>query len=132
AVRVGDVADGAGYLPRTWAKLEIERLMARDAARHKEAIVGLSKAMYVMTPYTSLLVLESEAMYQQFKVDRGRKDHWAMYPAPDKVPVFSEDEDGNRIDPRKLARPTPVQVLETLPQREPASVLDLRERRLVT
>src|SRR5262249_10285907 len=113
-VRVGDVAEGAGYLPRTWAKLEIERLLAEDAVKHKESIVALSKAMYVMTPFTSLLVLENEAMYQQFKVDRGRKDHWAMYPAPDKVPVFYEDEDGNRIDPKKAARPTPKQVLETI------------------
>src|SRR5262249_28440974 len=105
--RVQGVAEGAGYLPRTWAKLEIDRLLAEDAVKHKEAIVALSKAMYVMTPFTSLLVLENEAMYQQFKVDRGRKDHWAMYSAPDKIPVFYEDEDGNRIDPRKAARPTP-------------------------
>src|SRR5262249_24318038 len=61
-----------------------------------------------------LLVLENEAMYQQFKVDRGSKDHWAMYPAPDKIPVFYEDEDGNRIDPKKAARPTPKQILETI------------------
>src|SRR5262249_41077633 len=72
STRVRDVAEGAGYLPRTWAKLEIERLLAEDAVKHKESIVALSKAMYVMTPFTSLLVLENEAMYQQFKVDRGR------------------------------------------------------------
>jgi hypothetical protein len=29
-------------------------------------------------------------MYEQFKVDRGRKDHWAMYDAPAIVPVISE------------------------------------------
>ena len=46
--------------------------------------------MYVMTPFTSLLVLENEEMYQQFKVDRGRKDHWAMYPCPDKIPIIYE------------------------------------------
>ena len=66
-----------GHLPRTWAKLEIERLLAEDALKNREAVVGLSKAMYVMTPFTSLLVLENEDMYQQYKVDRGRKDHWA-------------------------------------------------------
>src|SRR5262245_21899442 len=121
--RVGDVAEGAGYLPRTWAKLEIERLLAEDAVKHKESIVGLSKAMYVMTPFTSLLVLENEAMYQQFKVDRGRKDHWALYPAPDKVPVFYEDEDGNRIDPKKAARPIPTQVIETVLTRKHPDVM---------
>jgi hypothetical protein len=78
---------GAAYLPRTWARLEIDRLLAEDAVKNKDAIIALSKAMYVMTPYTSLLVLENEAMYAQFKVDRGRKDHWAMYPCPAKIPV---------------------------------------------
>ena len=80
----------ADYLPRTWAKLEIDRLLAEDAVKNKDAIIALSKAMYVMTPFTSLLVLENEAMYAQYKVDRGRKDHWAMYPCPPKIPVVSE------------------------------------------
>src|SRR5262249_32363085 len=93
---------------------EIERLLAEDAAKHKQAIIELSKAMYVMSPFTSLLVLESEAMYQQYKVDRGRKDHWAMYDCPEKIDVVAEDEDGNRIDPKKLARPTPKQVMGTI------------------
>jgi hypothetical protein len=81
---------GAGYLPRTWAKLEIDRLLAEDGQKNKEKVVALSKAMYVMTPYTSLLVLENEAMYAQYKVDRGRKDHWALYPCPATIPVVTE------------------------------------------
>jgi ferric-dicitrate binding protein FerR (iron transport regulator)/tetratricopeptide (TPR) repeat protein len=86
-VPVSDVADHAGYLPRTWAKLEIDRLLAEDSNANRKAVTELSKAMYVMTPFTSLLVLESEQMYKDFKVDRGRKDHWAMYPCPEKIPV---------------------------------------------
>src|SRR5262249_14471659 len=86
-VPVSNVAEHAGYLPRTWAKLEIDRLLAEDSSGNRKAITGLSKAMYVMTPYTSLLVLENEQMYKQFNVDRGRKDHWAMYPCPAKIPV---------------------------------------------
>jgi hypothetical protein len=81
---------GADYLPRTWAKLEIERLLVEDRQKNKDRIVALSKAMYVMTPFTSLLVLENEAMYAQFKVDRGRKDHWAMYPCPERIPFVME------------------------------------------
>ena len=46
--------------------------------------------MYVMSPFTSLLVLEDEAMYEQFNVDRGRKDHWALYPAPETIKVVHE------------------------------------------
>jgi len=89
-IPVQAVAEGAGYLPRQWARLEIDRLLAADGAKHKEEIIKLSKAMYVMSPYTSLLVLENDAMYEQYKVDRGRKDHWAMYPAPAEIPVVRE------------------------------------------
>jgi hypothetical protein len=82
----------ADYLPRTWAKLEIDRLLAANPVKHKDAIIALSKAMYVMTPYTSLLVLENEDQYTQYKVDRGRKDHWALYPLPARIPVVVEPD----------------------------------------
>jgi ferric-dicitrate binding protein FerR (iron transport regulator) len=79
-----------GHLPRTWARLEIDRLVELGAVEFKSQIIELSKAMYVMSPFTSLIVLETDAMYEQFKVDRGRKDHWAMYPAPAQIPVVAE------------------------------------------
>jgi Tfp pilus assembly protein PilF len=113
-VDVGEVRDGAGCLPRTWAKLEIERLLLEDPARHKEAIVALSKAMYVMTPFTSLLVLETEDMYTQFKVDRGRKDHWAMYPAPATIKVVHEPLAGSASDARKGGKPSAEAVRKTV------------------
>lgn len=86
-LKVTDVAQHADYIPRSWARLEIDRLLAADAERHKPEIIELSKQMYVMSPYTSLLVLESEDMYAQYKVDRGRKDHWALYGCPESIPV---------------------------------------------
>jgi predicted Zn-dependent protease len=110
----------AAYLPRAWAKLEIDRLLADDAAKHKEAIIALSKAMYVMTPYTSLLVLESENLYTQYKVDRGRKDHWAMYPAPKKIPVVYEP-DPDQPDPKAKAG-------QRLPARQVAKTIVVRDR----
>ncbi len=96
---VRNASTGAGYLPRTWAKLEIDRLLADTTEDQREKIIALSKAMYVITPYTSLLVLEHEDLYTQYKVDRGRKDHWALYPAPAKIPVVVEPEPG-QPDPR--------------------------------
>ena len=80
----------SGHLPRTWARLEIDRLVSLGSVENKAQIIDLSKSMYVMSPFTSLLVLETEAMYEQFKVDRGRKDHWAMYDAPATIPVNAE------------------------------------------
>jgi thioredoxin-like negative regulator of GroEL len=116
-VKVSGVQPNARYLPRTWAKLEIDRLLIEDAVKHKEQIVALSKAMYVMSPFTSLLVLENEEMYVRYKVDRGRKDHWALYPSPAKVPVVYEPLPGMPADARNLAKeqkPNARQVLNTI------------------
>jgi hypothetical protein len=119
-VRVAEVTPGVGHLPRSWAALEIERLLSEDAVKHRAAIVALSKAMYVLTPFTSLLVLENEDQYRQFKIDRGRKDHWAVYPAPDKIEVVYEPLDGELIGPGKPSR---KQVRQTVIQRGQAPIL---------
>ncbi len=116
----------AGQVARAWAKLEIERLLADTTKNHRQEIIDLSKAMYVMSPYTSLLVLENEEMYQRFKVDRGRKDHWAPYPAPAKIPVVYEPEDGQYVDARfapKTEKPHANQILETILLRLPPTLI---------
>ncbi|HUT61467.1 MAG TPA: VIT domain-containing protein, partial [Phycisphaerae bacterium] len=119
--------DDADCLPRIWAKLEIDRLLAAGAEKNKAKIVELSKAMYVMSPFTSLLVLENEQMYKQFKIDRGRKDHWALYPCPEKIPVVHEPlaragaPDAN--SPAKTGKPGVPAVLQTVLVRIPPPVL---------
>jgi tetratricopeptide (TPR) repeat protein len=115
------MAQGAGYLPRSWAKLEIERLLAEDAGKHREHIVELSKAMYVMTPFTSLLVLENEQMYRENKVDRGRKDHWAIYDCPEMIKVVYEPDENSPTGARQPEdqKPTAQQVLQTILVRVP-------------
>ena len=128
-VPVKEVQEKAGYLPRSWAKLEIDRLLAEDAPKHKEGIVELTKAMYVMTPFTSLLVLENDDMYKHFKVDRGRKDHWAMYPAPEKIKVVFEPIEGDAGDPKKGIKPSAKLVSGTVLERPTPFVLRSREER---
>ncbi len=86
---------GAAYLPRLWAKQHINNLLKSDMANQEE-IIALSKAFYVVTPFTSLIVLEDDAMYAQYDVGRGRKDHWAMYDAPQTIEVIKEPVDWNR------------------------------------
>lgn len=120
---LGEVTQFAGYLPRTWGRLEIDRLVADGAAKNKDRIVDLSKKLYVMSPFTSLLVLETPEMYERYKVDRGRKDHWAAYECPEKIPVYYEPVEGPPVawksteakpvttTPTKL---TKEQVLETV------------------
>src|SRR5262249_15723779 len=113
----GDGKEG-GYLPRTWARQEIDRLLALDAKKHQKKIVELSMQMYVMSPFTSLLVLEDDQMHKRFKIDFGRKDHWALYDYPKKIKVVYEplpDEPGGlrRGTKRRpgAGKPTADQVL---------------------
>jgi len=123
--RVQDIRGGAGYLPRIWARMEIDRLLAEDAKTHRDRIVELSKAMYVMSPFTSLLVLENEQMYEQYKVDRGRKDHWALYPCPETIPVVHEPLETKPVGDRSKQSPKPEEpwqkkILRTILFRLPA------------
>ncbi len=113
-IKIAEVASRADYLPRHWARLEIERLLAEDASKHRAEIIQLAKAMYLVTPFTSLLVLENEDMYQQFHVERNRKDAWAPYPAPKKIKVVYEPLEGTDPDPKSGTKPTRQQVLNTI------------------
>ena len=90
-----DARPQAGYLPRLWAKRHLDELL-KSGPEHKEEIVSLSKQYYVVTPHTSLIVLENDDMYKEYKVERGRKDHWALYPAPKKIDVVKEPIDWAR------------------------------------
>ena len=118
---IQSVAENADYLPRTWSKLEIDRMVAEDAMAHHDEIVDLSMAMYVMSPFTSLLVLENEEMYEQYNVDRGRKDHWALYPCPEKIDVVHEPLPAvpTQWQATDSARPTIDEVLQTIFVRRP-------------
>jgi hypothetical protein len=96
----------AGYLPRAWAKCEIDRLVALDAKAHRDAIVALSKQSQVMSPFTSLIVLESLQMHRDFAIEPGGKDHWALYPAPETVdplpvPDFVREREARKPDLQK-------------------------------
>jgi len=85
-----DARDGAAYIPRLWAAAHIDRLLRTDADAHKDEIVALSKDFYVVTPYTSLIVLENKGEYEKWNVEMGRKDHWQLYKAPAKIKTVSE------------------------------------------
>lgn len=118
-ISAAEVEDRAEYLPRLWAKLVIDEMVARDAEQNKSRIIELSKSMYVMSPFTSLLVLENDEMYEQYNVDRGRKDHWALYPCPDKIEVVHEPIHGPQLavtsdSSDRPTKPSLEQVLQTL------------------
>lgn len=63
---------GAGnrFVPRLWASLAIEQLERKAKGDDRAKIVALSQGYGVMSKETSLLVLESQAMFDAFGVDR--------------------------------------------------------------
>jgi Mg-chelatase subunit ChlD len=65
-------AAGNAFVPRLWASQSIENLELEGRGENAPKIVALSKAFGVMSRHTSLLVLESEAMFRAFGVDRAQ------------------------------------------------------------
>jgi hypothetical protein len=65
-------ARGNAFVPRLWAALTIERLELEGRGEDQARIIALSQAYAVLSRHTSLLVLESPAMFRAFGVDRGR------------------------------------------------------------
>jgi len=61
---------GNGFVPRLWATLAIEQLERKGAGENRDRVVALSQGYGVMSKETSLLVLESQAMFDAFGVDR--------------------------------------------------------------
>ena len=61
------------YVERLWAQRRVADLMAKGAGAQEE-ITKLGLAHRLMTPYTSLLVLESEKAYEEHAIERKKKE----------------------------------------------------------
>lgn len=124
----------AGYLPRLWAQkhvqalilrrgtapapqactgqpcptIEEQRIAYREALRKE--IVELGKQFFLLSPHTSLIVLENDAMYAQYGVEKGKNLGWAAYRTPEKIPVVTGATPSSLPDVEELALVrTPVQ-----------------------
>ena len=63
--------EGNSFIPRLWARMHLDRLLLQGRSKGiKDEIIGLSEEYKIMTPYTSFLVLESDADRERFKVKR--------------------------------------------------------------
>ena len=79
-------AAGNGFVPRLWASLAIEQLERAGEGDDRARIVALSQGYGVMSKETSLLVLESQAMFDAFGIDRGQpKAKWTGEDALDET-----------------------------------------------
>jgi predicted Zn-dependent protease len=68
---LADAEQGNSFLPRLWARMHLDKLLEQpqtDAVR--DDVIALSEEFGIITPYTSLLVLESDADRERFKVKR--------------------------------------------------------------
>ncbi|MDD2599135.1 MAG: VIT domain-containing protein [Kiritimatiellae bacterium] len=68
---VKDGEAGNSFIPRLWARLHLDALLEQGGTQEiKDEVIALSEEYHIMTPYTSFLVLESDADRERFKVAR--------------------------------------------------------------
>jgi predicted Zn-dependent protease len=92
SVSLKDAEAGNSFLPRLWARLHLDKLLEQpQTAPTKEDIIGLSEEFHIMTPYTSFLVLESDADRERFKVKR-------RFQMRDGEAFFAEGQDKARYE----------------------------------
>lgn len=70
-IGLADAESGNSFIPRLWARQHLDLLLAQGTSESiKQEIIALSEEYNIMTPYTSLLVLETDADRERFKVKR--------------------------------------------------------------
>ncbi len=70
-VNLDDGSTGESFIPRLWARHHLDHLLAQgSSAKTRARIVALSEEFQIATPYTSFLVLESDADRERFAVQK--------------------------------------------------------------
>ena len=70
-VSLKDAEQGNSFIPRLWARMHLDALLDQGTSPAiKDEIIALSEEYNIITPYTSLLVLETDADRERFGVER--------------------------------------------------------------
>jgi tetratricopeptide (TPR) repeat protein len=70
-VSLKDAEHGNEFIPRLWARMHLDTLLEQGTSDVvRDEIIALSEEFSIITPYTSLLVLETDADRERFKVVR--------------------------------------------------------------
>lgn len=70
-ITLKDAEQGNSFIPRLWARMHLDHLLEQGSTPSiKDEIIALSEEYQIITPYTSLLVLETDADRERFKVKR--------------------------------------------------------------
>lgn len=71
ASKGNEAAEGNSFIPRLWARAHLDQLLQQgNSAGVRDEIIALSEEFHIITPFTSLLVLETDADRERFKVKR--------------------------------------------------------------
>ncbi len=70
-ISFNDAEEGNSFIPRLWGRAHLDHLLAQGPSSliHDE-IIRLSEEFHIITPFTSLLVLETDADRERFGVQR--------------------------------------------------------------
>jgi hypothetical protein len=69
--KIGVLDEASSFIPRLWARMHLDSLLEQgSSAAIRDEIIALSEEYQIITPYTSLLVLESDADRARFGVKR--------------------------------------------------------------
>ncbi|MCC6526492.1 MAG: tetratricopeptide repeat protein [Polyangiaceae bacterium] len=107
---------GAGYLPRLAAEWRVRELLAETPpvagsaeSPHEAEVTALAKKHFLVTPFTSLLVLETDAMYARFGLERRPAGGWAYYASPESIDVRYEPlgSEPDAVDDGEVVRREP-------------------------
>lgn len=70
-INLKDAEEGNSFIPRLWARAHLDQLLSQGASETvRDEIIRLSEQFHIITPYTSLLVLETDADRERFGVQR--------------------------------------------------------------
>jgi tetratricopeptide (TPR) repeat protein len=70
-INLKDAEQGNSFIPRLWARAHLDQLLTQGRSEQiRDEIIGLSEQFHIITPYTSLLVLETDADRERFGVKR--------------------------------------------------------------
>jgi hypothetical protein len=91
-VNLKDAEEGNSFIPRLWARGHLDQLLAQgQSAAIRDDIIRLSEEFHIITPFTSLLVLETDADRERFGVKR-------RYEMRDGERFFAEGRDNANYD----------------------------------
>ena len=70
-ISLANAESGNSFIPRLWARGHLDHLLSQGSGPLvRDQVIGLSEEFHIMTPYTSLLVLESDSDRERFGVKR--------------------------------------------------------------